>query len=190
MKHLRGRDLGFHSRISTAPKRQEPFLTSATHCSHFDVFPAPPLCLRPDSTHHSFQTETGSGFGTSKSGIAATFRAPSRVPRSLSCVLPIHSSPAVLRTREIMSNMESILSVCPGDTRALWAGGWRRQGAGDTPRGLTFLVLVWSEGALARMGRLQQPGLAPFIPSLRCCCCCRRHPRMWGGSGQPVDRQR
>lgn len=62
-----------------------------------------------------------------------------------------------------MSNMESILSVGQGATRALGAGGGRRQGAGDTPRSLTFWSRTWGEGAVALMGRLQRPGVGFFF---------------------------
>lgn len=62
--------------------------------------------------------------------------------------------------------MESILSVGQGATRALGAGRGRRLGAGDTPRGLTFWARTWDEGAVARMGRLQRPGVGFFFLSL------------------------
>lgn len=99
-----------------------------------------------------------------------------------------------------MSNMESILSVGQDATRALGAGegGGEGRGAGDTPRGLTLWARTWGEGAVMRMGRLQRPGVGLFFiffifhPPPRCGrrLRLRCHPRMWGGSEEPVDRQR
>lgn len=166
-----------------------------------------------DSTHHGFQTETGSGLGSLETGDnrhpphSLTTR-DSLVPGPCPvCYLPLPLLPS--RELEIMSNMESILSVGQGATRALGAGRGRRLGAGDTPRGLTFWARTWDEGAVARMGRLQRPGVGFFFSFSppRCSGCCRRHcrwrrcrrrrrcchcrhPRMWGGSEEPVDRRR
>lgn len=120
-----------------------------------------------DSTHHGFQTETGSGLGSLETGDnrhpphSLTTR-DSLVPGPCPvCYLPLPLLPS--RELEIMSNMESILSVGQGATRALGAGRGRRLGAGDTPRGLTFWARTWDEGAVARMGRLQRPGVGFFF---------------------------
>lgn len=121
-----------------------------------------------DSTHHGFQTETGSGLGSLETGDnrhppRARATSNSRVPGPCpaSCLpLPLHPPGELEKSCRTWRVSFPSVKVLPGP----WGlGESESRGAGDTPRGLTFWARTWGEGAVARMGMLQRPGVGFFF---------------------------
>lgn len=132
------------------PQATEPVLTEATHCSHFGVVPDPPLWLAGLHPPRLPEPKQEVGSEPQKPGAAPASARP-RDPPPTPSLSPVVEPPPPLRTprtREIMSNMESILSKRRGATGP-WGSGKGEGRGGGHAQGFDLLVRGWHAGARA-----------------------------------------